>query len=170
MFLFVCVSIFLTTTKLSFNDISNRNIVSSPSAIHRSQTLAVVSLRHPPLTALRPQPYTIFGRRITRTIQPIVAVFSLHHPPLAFDFRPPNHSNNPTARRRPPSSPSYHLVCLLNYRPPSSSSKRFLPSFSEDMVLFIVECGLPAFLCLGLQANQARNRPHSLNFSHSTMW
>ncbi|KAA0037499.1 uncharacterized protein E5676_scaffold808G00790 [Cucumis melo var. makuwa] len=131
MFLFVCVSIFLTTTKLSFNDISNRNIVSSPSAIHRSQTLAVVSLRHPPLTALRPQPYTIFGRRITRTIQPIVAVFSLHHPPLAFDFRPPNHSNNPTARRRPPSSPSYHLVCLLNYRPPSSSSKRFLPSFSE---------------------------------------
>ena len=104
---------------------------SSPSAIHHSQTSVVVSLCHPPLPALRPQPYTIFGRRITRTIQQIIVVFSLRHPPLAFDFPPSNHSNNPTARRHPLSSSSYHLVCLLNYHPPSSSSKRFLLSLSK---------------------------------------
>uniref|UniRef100_A0A9I9CFL7 Uncharacterized protein n=1 Tax=Cucumis melo TaxID=3656 RepID=A0A9I9CFL7_CUCME len=104
---------------------------SSPSAIHHSQTSVVVSLCHPPLPALRPQPYTIFGRRITRTIQQIIIVFSLRHPPLAFGLPPSNHSNNPTARRHPLSSSSYHLVCLLNYHPPSSSSKRFLPSFSK---------------------------------------
>ncbi|TYK27660.1 uncharacterized protein E5676_scaffold93G00220 [Cucumis melo var. makuwa] len=60
---------------------------SSPSALHHSHTLAVISVCHPPLKALRPQPYRIFSLH-----QPIVAVFSLHHPSLAFDFRPPTSS------------------------------------------------------------------------------